>query len=378
MHDGSISEANREKFRQLTAAFKAELHFYDIPAEHAELLARGREIFAAGLASQRFTSVNMYRLLLAQVLPDTVARVIYLDADTIVNLDIASLWREDLGRFPLGAVPELSVAKHFGQADKAHASSSFLYEKCGATQETVFNSGILLLDLTQLRSRNLFLEGLAFLAQYEDDFDSYDNDILIAFYGDNYQHLPWQYNIHTKWARAFDQSNNRTLPSGIYHYQGRDYGLDLSDCYHRLFLTNLQQTPWWQEDIISKSYQLTREITLTNVQNRLRQIQRIENSCRRKQRVFMGLAGDEARLRQDFKLRPEEHFITLSPGGQLPLPYDPRTHIYLIFWSNYGEVKALLEKAGLQEYEDFADGTRLMPEQSGDIFPTELTVLWQI
>ena len=375
LHDGRVSPADSARLRQLAAEFDQQLYFYPVPQKHEDLLTQGKKIFSAGLESERYTSVNMYRLLIPQVLPTDIRRVIYLDADTIVNLDIASLWHENMAGYPLAAVPDLAVLEHYGQADNAKRTDSFLYEKCRATMDTVFNTGVLLLNIESLRQRNLFLEGLQFLAAHQQDFKYYDNDILIAFFSQDYQHLPWHYNIRLEWSKAFDRSN---IVPGIYHYLGRDYGLDTSDVYNRLFLQNLRHTPWWQEDILFQSYQVMQELVQANLQKRLRQIQQIENTCRRKQRVFVGLAGDEARLRQDFALEPEEKYIALSPGGQLSLPYDPQTHIYLIFWSNYGEIKTLLEKAGLREYLDFADGTRLMPEQTGDIIPTELTVLWQI
>ena len=37
-----------------------------------------------------------------------------------------------------------------------------------------------------------------------------------------------------------------------------------------------------------------------------------------------------------------------------------------------------MEKAGYREYKHFADGTRLMPEQTDDLLTNDLTWLWYI
>lgn len=107
-------------------------------------------------------------------------------------------------------------------------------------------------------------------------------------------------------------------------------------------------------------------------------MRRIENAARGKKRAFMGLKDDEGRLRADFELKADELYIYLTPGGEVRLLGSIDTHYYLVFWSNYEEVKALLERAGLKEFIHFADGTLLMPERTADIFPDERNIVWKI
>ena len=44
-----------------------------------------------------------------RLLPEAVAKVVYLDADTIVRGDVAALWDEDMAETPLFAVEDLPL-----------------------------------------------------------------------------------------------------------------------------------------------------------------------------------------------------------------------------------------------------------------------------
>ena len=104
LHDGTISEENRHRFTEMVKDSGSGIYFYDVPARLGKTLEQGREILPEGLDSERYTGVNMYRLLLQEVLSPELDKVIFLDADTIVNLDINELWQTELGDAPLAAV----------------------------------------------------------------------------------------------------------------------------------------------------------------------------------------------------------------------------------------------------------------------------------
>ena len=376
LHDGTISKENGERFGKLAQAYHQEIIFYDVPQLMADTLAKGRDILPAGWDSRRYTEVNMYRLALGEVLPEPVERVIFLDADTIINMDIEELWQAKTGATGLGAVPDWSVLEHFGKTNEISESNSFLYAKGYATMQTIFNAGVLLLDLTIIRKQgNLLLRGLQFLADNDKQWDFYDNDILIAFFAKEFYHLPWNYNIRVSWAQAFAHNH---LDKGIYHYVDRNYGLNPTEVYHQLFLSFLWKTPWADEHTLYGAYQVSAGYTMTQAARRLAAIRQINNNSRGKKRVLMGLAVDESRLRKDFALGQEEKFVLLAPGRKLALDYPVQEYYYLVFWSNYPEVKALMEGAGLREYQDFADGRLLMPEQTSDLVLNERNLLWSL
>lgn len=158
----------------------------------------------------------------------------------------------------------------------------------------------------------------------------------------------------------------------------RNYGLNPAEVYHQLFLRFLWKTPWVDDHTLYSAYQVSAGYTMTQAARRLAAIRQINNNSRGKKRVLMGLAVDEPRLRKDFALGQEEKFVLLAPGRKLALDYPVQEYYYLVFWSNYPEVKALMEGAGLREYQDFADGRLLMPEQTSDMVLNERKLLWSL
>lgn len=376
LHDGSLLEDNRGRFLELAERYGASVLFYDVPATAGQTLQRGREILPEGMDSVRYTGANMYRLLLPEVLPRELEKVIFLDADTIVQLDIGEMWQTFLGEAPLAAVPDFDVLEHFGQESKIRPNGSFLYTEGYTDVHGIFNAGVLLLNLQFLRrGENLMLAGLDFLREHGGKWDFFDNDILIGFYARSYLHLPWRFHLRLNWALAYGGDK---VEAGIYHYVDRNYSLKPEIKLHLLFLRYLSLTPWGGGQELCHCYQETRRMSLGLMRERLARIRLIDNEARGKKRVFMGLKGDEERLRADFALGREEAFIHLTPGGSVRLPSPVEKYYYLIFWSNYAEVKALLEKAGLKEFRHFADGTLLMPERVEEVFPDDRSVIWGI
>lgn len=109
----------------------------------------GRLVVHAGLdacvsdlpAMGRIPTVMWYRVFLPQLLP-TVARVLYLDCDTLVVDDLGPLWEIDLDDYCVAA-----VTNAFEPGDEPHATEIGL-----PSPEDYFNSGVLLFNLDLMRS----------------------------------------------------------------------------------------------------------------------------------------------------------------------------------------------------------------------------------
>ena len=69
-----LAVADKQVLQQLAAQYKGEVHFY----EPDESLLEGFRIHASG---SHISLVTYYRCMLADYLPDTLHRVIYLDSD---------------------------------------------------------------------------------------------------------------------------------------------------------------------------------------------------------------------------------------------------------------------------------------------------------
>eukprot|EP01037_Dinobryon_pediforme_P005223 gene5223-5275_t len=92
------------------------------------------------------------RLLVTDIVPPELDRVLYLDCDLLIRADLAPLWDTDLGDFCIGvAHDELGGTRHaLDLADRLH----------------YFNSGVMLIDLKRWREEDVGARAVAYAKQY--------------------------------------------------------------------------------------------------------------------------------------------------------------------------------------------------------------------
>lgn len=129
LHGRSLRRRARSMLRWTAGRGGGEIVFHEIAPERL-----------AGLpVSGRYTAAMWYRILLPELLPG-VERVLYLDVDTIVLDDLSPLWRLDLGGRLVAAVT--NVFEDW---------SRHRPEQLGIAARDYFNSGVLLLNLDEMR-----------------------------------------------------------------------------------------------------------------------------------------------------------------------------------------------------------------------------------
>jgi lipopolysaccharide biosynthesis glycosyltransferase len=123
-------------------------------------------------------SVDAYvRLLMPLVLPEDCKRVIYLDSDVVVLADLSALYDSTAGgRSVIHAVQDFvtpRVSSTFGVFD---------YAERGIPSDTrYFNSGIMVVDLSLWRERNLTPQLIDYMARNGDRVHAVDQGALNAF-----------------------------------------------------------------------------------------------------------------------------------------------------------------------------------------------------
>src|SRR5262245_42427578 len=140
-------------FSFLTPAEDAGSHAW--PSILALLRERGAEcrlvpvVFNQSLQlAQHLNNVTYFRLLLPEVIPPDIDRVIYLDCDVLVQRDLSQLWAHALGEHALAAVQDAGFSD---------------WAKLGLNPEAgYFNAGVVLLDLQAIRAQGLFRDALKF------------------------------------------------------------------------------------------------------------------------------------------------------------------------------------------------------------------------
>lgn len=154
--DAGLLEGAKERVHRILtrAGNDARIHWID---PDLSLLA-GVDIHMMS----RFSAANLYRLVIPEVLPQTVTRALYLDSDVIVEDDVTALWQTDLGPYPLAAVQERTIgcSKYgVGGWERLQIDPTAPY----------FNSGVLLMDLDVWRTEGIHESVVDYFRNCEND-----------------------------------------------------------------------------------------------------------------------------------------------------------------------------------------------------------------
>lgn len=135
----------------------------------------------------RFPPASWARLCAPDILPESLRRVLYLDADTLVRGDLRTLFHLPLGPLPLAAVPD--------------DSPPALHQRPGLPLPTrSLNSGVLLMDLTRWRHEKLAEKLTRFLFDHGAILRYPDQDTLNQVLAERWLPLPRIYNYQVLYA----------------------------------------------------------------------------------------------------------------------------------------------------------------------------------
>jgi lipopolysaccharide biosynthesis glycosyltransferase len=210
--DDGISEEKQAEIAATVTDLKGIITF--IPTAGKEIQAH---------TSGHVNRAAYLRLLIPELVPENVNRVIYLDTDLVVLDDIQELWEMDLEGKPLGAVPDLGIL----------ASSRMRRQKeetLGIEEgELYFNSGVMVLDLKAWRENQYGPQVIRCVE--EGNFRHHDQDGLNKVFRDNWKPLPLRWNVippvFTLPVKVLKKSRWRNLAlealerPGVFHWAGR-------------------------------------------------------------------------------------------------------------------------------------------------------------
>jgi len=89
------------------------------------------------------TQATYYRLLIPDILPKEIKKVIYLDCDIIVRKSLDELWKYDISDYAIGAVHQITNESE--DAKRLNYAQEYGY----------FNAGVLLINLEYWRKKNI-------------------------------------------------------------------------------------------------------------------------------------------------------------------------------------------------------------------------------
>ena len=255
LHDNTLTQDNRDKFIYLARQYNQFVKFYNVEELCADKIAEFTDIFPH-MKNSRVNIGFFYRLLILQVLPINIDKCIYLDSDTIVNLDIKELWQIELGDKIFATVPET--------LNNGEVTSKYALCIEGIVKvNDYFNSGVMLINLSILRNeQGKIKEGSLFCAKDLKYQRFADQDILNYCFSTRYLKLPIKFNRFVVFAR---QNKESALKGKIYHYVGSSnlgWGMsfDLNDPFSKLWIDYFVKTPWFNAETLSNFYKNFNEL----------------------------------------------------------------------------------------------------------------------
>jgi lipopolysaccharide biosynthesis glycosyltransferase len=146
-----------------------------------------------------------YRLLLPEYVTED--RFLYIDADTIPEIDVSPLFELDLQGHPMGVVYDVPIKSSF--------DADFYLSRGLDPNAPCFNSGVILFDRLQWLKQNCFSRLMEFARAHPHDLKSADQTVLNVVFARDRAELPEQFNVKL--------STSRRLPipeRGIFHFVG--------------------------------------------------------------------------------------------------------------------------------------------------------------
>lgn len=173
----TLGEENRKKLRALAAPhFEIEFVPMGTGLESITDIAENR------MRCDEFTLTIFFRLFIPRMFPQY-DKGIYLDSDVVVTGDLAELFDIDLGENYLGGCADLSVVDVPPLAD-------YMEQAVGVNRSGYINSGVLLMNLKELRRAGLHSHFLSLLETYHFDSVAPDQDYLNALCSGRIRYLP--------------------------------------------------------------------------------------------------------------------------------------------------------------------------------------------
>lgn len=167
---------------------------------------------------------NYSRIFLAEILPESIKNVLYLDCDLVVLKDLEDIWTTDLSKAAAAVV-----------CDPSQEWS----DRLGIESDKYFNSGVMLLNLQYFRQNRLIEKCLSFMKEQSHLIKYWDQDVLNHVLMNKVYYLDRKFNCIV--TKIID-----TDPV-ILHYAGRHKPWNIF-YQHRmkiLYFKYLYQTPWF-------------------------------------------------------------------------------------------------------------------------------------
>ena len=264
LHDDTLNDQNREKLVQVATQNGDRIQFHNLG-----------DAFGNSLKEKmgRYTIGSMFRVMLPELLPD-VDKIIYLDADILVNRDIKELWDTDIQDYCLAAVPDYSTVNGL--------ETPYPVAKQEVPASHYFNTGVLCMNLDRIRAKGNMHENILNYLEENQGARLLDQDALNAVYGGETFLVDGSWNTFT---HLIQYTQGKPLENKLYHFAASTLILYSMSEIDRAYYETICRTPWGEEEGKKHLYR-----ALGRVNERLRQLEEVitQTSDFDKKHIFYG------------------------------------------------------------------------------------------
>ncbi len=175
-----LKEADFEKMSEALKGYDVEIISKDV----SEKLGNTSLPTTASWSTEIY-----YRLILADILPDTIDRILYLDVDVIVHGSLKELYESEFEGADLMAAEDSNATDTLGKTTEK--VREMLLPLLGQNYK-YFNSGVLLMNIARIRAVNTFESYINAMKQWDYQMAAPDQDILNFVHYDKVKYISWE------------------------------------------------------------------------------------------------------------------------------------------------------------------------------------------
>ena len=349
LHDNTLTQDNREKFAYVAGRYGQHVKFYNVEQLCADKIAEIINSFPA-IKELRVGIATFYRFFISQLFLRDIDKIIYLDSDIIVNLNLKELWDIELGNKILAVVPEI--------LNRSDVQKTFPLCREGIVKnDDYFNAGILLINLILFRKeKNIISDWLKILVKNPQYEVFADQETLNYYFSTRTLKLPLKFNRFVDYAR---KNREMVLEKKIYHFAGGKLNINLNDPFNRLWMEYFMKTPWFDVETISRlcnGFSQNYHQLMVNTKKAMTNISAIMSG---KTRAFFTLPQNVEATKKFFLIRGDEEIILAENQESLRKLIDAMKNsqgkkIFFILVPKFPF--GILTKAGFVYGKDFLNG----------------------
>lgn len=174
--DDKISQKSKDKLNSIFEKYGRVGIFIAIPDLN--------QLAGIEIDSQRWSISTFSRLFMAELLDESVEKILYIDCDTLVESSLKELWETDLEGYSAAGVLDCM--------SKGHKKNVGL-----APDESYINAGILLINLKDWREQGMQKKFIEFIVRYGGKTPYVDQGVINGVLSSSIRILPPQYNTMT-------------------------------------------------------------------------------------------------------------------------------------------------------------------------------------